>query len=176
MTRSETQRPLLYLDIDGVLLRRTNCLGLGGSRLFQLATGALPFLTWATDHFEVFWLSARTADGDATKAERAFRQASSSFAYAPAFASMISDIPAAPWRDAKILGIDIGKNFIWIDDDPDPYSVRRLATKGLSGRLLRASSDEVPDVLVTLPARITSCLGEIQQAGIHPARRAGSLS
>ena len=160
MTPSMTQHTALYLDIDGVLLRRTGTLGLGGTTIFELAVGASQFLSWAARRFEVFWLSARTASGESGHAMRAFRHAAPSSMRSPAFVNLIGNIRAAPWQDAKIDGIDIKRDFLWIDDDPDPVSVRRLAASGLSHRLLRASSDDKPDILTTLPEQIAMRLGK----------------
>jgi hypothetical protein len=154
ITRSSTPKPALYLDIDGVLLRRTGILGLGGTRLFELAAGARQFLGWAASRFEVFWLSARTADGERANAERAFRHASPSGLRTPAFMDLIGRIRAVPWHDAKINGIDRDRGFLWIDDDPDPISMRLLDAGGLTNRLIRASADSSPNILHALPQEI----------------------
>jgi hypothetical protein len=64
--------PILYLDIDGVLLRRRHSGMFDG---FELAVGCLEFLEWATSRFRCRWLSMRCRPGFLDRSRRAFRAA-----------------------------------------------------------------------------------------------------
>src|SRR4051794_10391814 len=64
--------PWLYLDIDGVLLKRRQP---GLLDAFELAPGCLEFLVWATTWFRCRWLSARCRAGWPDGSRRAFRLA-----------------------------------------------------------------------------------------------------
>ena len=74
----------LYLDLDGVILRRT---GRGGRLAFEVAPGAMEFLSWATENFTCYWLTSRSHDGSIDGIERAFR-------FAIPTANMVSDVSA----------------------------------------------------------------------------------
>jgi hypothetical protein len=52
--------PLLYLDIDGVLLRRRHR---GIFDAFEIAPDCVDFLAWATPRFQCRWLSSRCRRG-----------------------------------------------------------------------------------------------------------------
>jgi hypothetical protein len=148
-------RIALYLDIDGVLLRRTRQQGFGAMSLYEVASGATELLEWATANFDVFWLSTRTSGGSIENAERAFRHASPSAMRSDRFSSLIRSIPASQWDTAKISGIDTAKPFFWIDEDPDPISVAHLSENDLMHRLIKVSVDREPDLLNSLPGVIT---------------------
>jgi hypothetical protein len=53
----------------------------------------------------------------------------------------------APWGKAKIEGIDLWKDFRWIDDNPDQVSLDRLERVGLAHCWVEASTDRQPDDL-----------------------------
>ena len=148
-------RIALYLDIDGVLLRRTPQQGFGAMNLYEIASGATEFLVWAAANFDVFWLSSRTSDGSIENAERAFRHASPSAMRSGHLSSLIRSIPASQWETAKISGIDIARPFFWIDDDPDPTSIAHLNDSDLKQRLIKVSVDSEADLLSALPRIIT---------------------
>lgn len=148
-------RIALYLDIDGVLLRRTRQQGFGAISPYEIAYGATRFLEWATAKFDVFWLSTRTSGGSIDNAERAFRHASPSAMRSDRFSSLIRSIPAPQWDTAKIYGIDVARPFFWIDDDPDQISVAHLSDRDLMHRLIKVSVDSEPDLLNSLPGVIT---------------------
>jgi hypothetical protein len=134
----------LYLDLDGVMLRRT---GQG----FQVANHALPFLRFAIDHFDVRWLSARSHEGDTTEVERAFRHAlpnpTASKQDRDALTKIVSSIPTAAWGETKSDAFTPGVSFIWVDDNPDTRALKWLKQRGLSDRLVVAVTDQVPDDL-----------------------------
>jgi hypothetical protein len=62
------ERPILYLDIDGVILRRR----LTSARVrdaFEVARHAPEFLHWAVTHFDARWLSSRCELGESKESD-----------------------------------------------------------------------------------------------------------
>ena len=64
--------PLLYLDIDGVLLRRRHT---GMFDAYEIAPDCLDFLEWATTRFQCRWLSSRCRAGWPDGTRRALHHA-----------------------------------------------------------------------------------------------------
>jgi hypothetical protein len=137
----------LYLDLDGIILRRTGRTDFKGRNEFAIAPGAMDFLSWAIDHFNCYWLTSRSHDGGYGGIERAFRFAVSANSLPEEIMMVIHAIAPAPWGKLKIEGIDQSRNFYWVDDNPDEASVYALETAGKSSRLVMASTDEQPDDL-----------------------------
>ena len=65
----------LHLDLDGLILRRTGRPGFGGRREFEIAPGAMAFLSWASENFNCFWLTSRPRNGGYKDIDMAFRLA-----------------------------------------------------------------------------------------------------
>ncbi len=137
----------LYLDLDGVILRRTGRTDFKGRNEFVVAPGAMDFLSWAAEHFNCYWLTSRSHDGGYRGIERAFRFAVSANSLPEEIMSAIHAIVPAPWVKFKIEGIDQSRNFYWVDDNPDEDSVSALEAAGKSSRLIIASVDKRPDDL-----------------------------
>jgi hypothetical protein len=144
----------LYLDVDGVMLRRT-------PQGFQVADHALLFLRFATDHFNAYWLTARSHEGNTAEVERAFRHAmpnpTASKQDRNALTKIVSAIPAAAWREMKAGAFSAEEDFYWIDDNPDQASQSWLEQQNLSSRIVVASTDQHPDDL----SRVQGVLQEI---------------
>jgi hypothetical protein len=145
----------LYLDLDGVILRRTGRTEFGGRVEFIVAPGAMEFLAWAVENFNCYWLTARSVDGTYDEIERAFRFAIPTTNMAAETRDLIRSITPAPWSGSKVSGIDLSREFVWVDDDPDDASVAALESAGAASRLIVASTDGVPDDLV----RVRGLLG-----------------
>ena len=137
----------LYLDLDGIILRRTGRTDFKGRNEFAIAPGAMDFLSWAIDHFNCYWLTSRSHDGRYVGIERAFRFAVSANSLPEEIMMVIHAIAPAPWGKLKIEGIDQSRNFYWVDDNPNEDSVSALVEAGLLSRLVMASTDERPDDL-----------------------------
>lgn len=137
----------LYLDLDGIILRRTGRTDLKGQNEFVVAPGAMEFLSWAADHFNCYWLTSRSHDGGYGCIERAFRFAIPANSIATETKRLIWAIRPVLWGTEKVSGIDLSKGFWWIDDNPDSGSMAALEYAGLSSRLVVASTDERPDDL-----------------------------
>ena len=144
----------LYLDVDGVMLRRT-------PQGFLVVNHALTFLDFVTEHFDVYWLTARSHQGDTEEVERAFRHAlpnpTASKQDRGALAKIVSSIPVAAWGETKSDAFSAEEDFYWIDDNPDGLSLAWLDQRGLSGRLVVASTDQHQDDL----SRVQGVLQEI---------------
>ena len=65
-------RPILFIDVDGVLLRRRHP---GIFDAFELAPDCLKFLEWATARFRCFWLTSRARTGWPDGIRRGFHAA-----------------------------------------------------------------------------------------------------
>ena len=87
----------LFVDIDGVLLRRDN----------TLAKDAKEFLGWAIDHFDCYWLTTRDRSG-LERIITAFKDQLPE--------DLIRKIKPTQWETLKTEAIDLNSDFYWIDD------------------------------------------------------------
>jgi hypothetical protein len=137
----------LYLDLDGVILRRTGRTEIGGRTEFEVAPDAMEFLSWVIENFNCYWLTSRSHDGTYDEIERAFRFAISVISMAVETKDLIRALNPTPWGAEKVSGIDLSRDFYWVDDNPDSDSVAALEAAGESSRLIIASTDQRPDDL-----------------------------
>ena len=135
--------PDLFLDIDGVLLRRRHSGMFDG---FEIAPHCLDFLTWATSRFRCRWLSMRCRQGFLDGSRRAFRAAGAPLDD-PRWA-VLNLIEPAAWRVDKTEAIDPAANFWWIDDNPSEHDRDWLRAHNRQDRLIEVSSDRDPEALV----------------------------
>jgi hypothetical protein len=137
-------RPILFIDIDGVCLKRRQHSGMFDG--FELATGCLEFLEWATARFRCRWLSSRCRQGFLDGSRRAFRQAGAPTAD-PRWA-VLDQVEPAAWSVNKTEGIDPASNFWWLDDDPSEHEREWLRAHHRQDRLIEVSCDRDPDALL----------------------------
>jgi len=154
----------LYLDVDGVVLRRTGTVTARGSTEFEIANSALAFLSWCVENFDCRWLTARSHEGEIAEVDRAFRHAvrsrdMSEQEYAE-LKVLVGGIPVARWGAMKAEAFVEEESFIWVDDNPDEGSLEWLAGCGLHDRLVVASTDQEPGDLV----RVLVVLGDCARA------------
>ncbi len=141
-------RTTLYLDVDGVLLRRVAA-GPRGVTV-RAADGLAEFLDWAVARFDCVWLSTRDRDGGAAGVLSAFRAVLGPVAF-DTLCPLLSSIRTVPWQGrAKFVGIDFTRPFFWIDDAPDEDSLAELERRGLGDRLLLCCTDRQPGDLARL--------------------------
>ena len=138
----QDDRPFLFLDIDGVLLRRRNS---DIFDAFELAPGCLEFLIWATAQFRCRWLSSRCRAGWPDASRRAFRLAGASLDD-PRWA-VLDQIEPAVWSASKTEAIDPTSDFWWIEDDPTEHDRAWLVVHRRLDRLIEISSDRDPYAL-----------------------------
>jgi hypothetical protein len=141
--------PLLYLDIDGVFLRRRNRGIFDG---FEIACGCLEFLEWATASFQCRWLSSRCREGWPDESRRAFRLAGAPFD--DLRWRVLDLIEPALWKASKTEAIDPKSEFWWIDDAPSEAERDWLRAHGRQDRLIEVSSDRDPRALCYARSRL----------------------
>jgi hypothetical protein len=150
-------RPFLFIDIDGVLLRRRHSGMFDG---FELAPGCLEFLEWATILFRCRWLSMRCRQpGFPDGSRRAFRHAG-----APLDDSrwaVLDLVGLAPWSVNKTEAINPKSDFWWIDDNPSQHDRDWLCTQNREDRLIEVSSDRHPDALLHARAALLAATREM---------------
>lgn len=95
-------KPAIYLDIDGVLLANEA----------NLATGASEFIKYATDNFDVYWLTTHCMDGDPAHAVEYVQRATDKD-----LRPYLQKFKPVSWGIAKTEAIDFSKPFLWFDDD-----------------------------------------------------------
>ncbi len=105
-------KPSLYLDIDGVLLANDE----------NLTIGAIEFIKYAADNFEVYWLTTHCMNGDPNHAVE-YVQRTTDENIRP----YLQKFKPTTWSLKKTDAIDFSKPFLWYDDDC--YSGERLALK-----------------------------------------------
>lgn len=143
---------LLFIDLDGVLLRRRHSGNFDG---FEVAPGCLDFLEWATARFRCRWLSTRCRSNWADGARRAFRLAGASLDE-PRWA-VLDLIERAAWSANKTDAIDPALDFWWIDADPTERDRDWLWVHNREDRLIEISSDRDPDALLVARRWIAGC-------------------
>jgi hypothetical protein len=141
----------LFIDVDGVLLRRTGQKTSRGFTEFQIANHATTFLRFCTEHFDCWWLTARSRGGSIAEVERAFRHAVRNPAASEQdrddLKALVIGVPVAAWRKTKADAFSAEEDFYWIDDNPDQSSLSWLDQHGLSSCLVVTSTDQHPDDL-----------------------------
>jgi hypothetical protein len=128
--------PVLFVDLDGVLLRRRHSGVFDG---FELAPGCLDFLESATARFQCRWLSTRCRQGWPDGSRRAFRLAGAQLDD-PRWAVLDLIEPAA-WTVSKTEAIDPASEFLWLDDDPTEHDLDWLRVHNRADRLIQVHSD-----------------------------------
>ncbi|MDQ5969981.1 MAG: hypothetical protein QG593_498 [Patescibacteria group bacterium] len=105
-------KPSLYIDIDGVLLANEE----------NLTIGAIEFIKYAADNFEVYWLTTHCMNGDPSHAVEYVQRTTDED-----LRSYLGKFKPTTWSLMKTDAIDFKRPFLWYDDDC--YSGERLALK-----------------------------------------------
>ena len=121
----------VYLDIDGVLVRDG-----------KPTPDCFPFLRWAVDCHQPFWLTTRDAHGEHTGILAAFRHALNTPTLPTEVEALLRAVRPTKWRGSKVTGIALASDFVWIDDDPLAVEIDTLRGLGLLHRLLIVDSDD----------------------------------
>jgi hypothetical protein len=149
---SRLKKTKLFIDVDGVLLRRTGQQTSRGLTEFLIANHATAFLSFCTEHFDCWWLTARSREGNLAEVERAFRHALRNPAASEQdrddLEALVTDIPVAAWGEMKADAFSVEEDFYWIDDNPDKASKNWLEQHDLTDRLVGANTDRQLDDLV----------------------------
>jgi hypothetical protein len=92
----------IYLDIDGVLLANES----------NLAQGAIEFIKYAADNFDVYWLTTHCMNGDPAHAVEYIAQVEQED-----LRPWLKKFKPTVWSLKKTDAIDFTKPFFWYDDD-----------------------------------------------------------
>jgi hypothetical protein len=149
-----SEQRILFLDIDGVLLRRRQS---GVFDAFEVAPCCLSFLEWATSRFRCRWLSTRCRQGWPEGARRAFRLAGARLDD-PRW-QVLNLIEPAAWMVSKTEAMDPNSNFWWVDDDPTEEDRMWLRAHNREDRLIEVSVDRDPGALLLVQAHLTRLRG-----------------
>jgi hypothetical protein len=131
---------IIYLDVDGVLLRRS-CVSRSG---FELSPYAEEFLAHLVGCHRVRWLTTRCRAGMPNDIARAFRHAMQVASLPPRLAELITLVEPAEWNACKTEVIDFSVDFYWIDDNPTREALQVLAQHGCEHRWIEARVDHDP--------------------------------
>jgi len=97
MNFQRDRKPLLYIDVDGVLVGEYE-------GFFQLRPHVEEFLSWAIESFECRWLTVRPV----FEVTALLRRIDAAY--------LIPFIEEAIWGHMKIEAIDFTRSFFWIED------------------------------------------------------------
>jgi hypothetical protein len=140
----------LFLDIDGVLLGKTD----PASPKIVLANHAREFLEFAVGHFDCYWLTSH-CKGDAQAVLDYLRP------YVP-------DDLMPLLRQVKPTTFDVMKtealkgNFYWLDDSPMACEIEWLKDRGLLDRWICVDTRKGPDDLLMAMERLGQALASRQ--------------
>lgn len=144
------RKPILFHDIDGVLYGTY-----GGC--FQLRPNVKPWLEWASEHFEVVWLT--TWDEEKIKTLLSVVGAEKFWKDLPRPQTLRR--PAWEQRQSKAKWIAAtgslkGQPWVWIDDDLP--TLEELQALGIDPARCLAVDPKGPDALVMIQAQCTEML------------------
>lgn len=117
-----TDRPKLFVGLDGPVLVPGDIMTRDEYLGAAIAPYARPFMHWATQHFDVHWLSDRGAA-------------------AATYITQLLGLPAdkvriAGFMDSKVEALEPHKNFFWVDSELIPHELSWLAQHGHVDRLI----------------------------------------
>jgi len=134
-----TTRPILYLDVDGVLLGR----GDPGDPAVVPARHAESFLAFCTKRYDCRWLTTHCREGDTGAVMRHLARYAGEDLLAPA-----RGVGPTTWRTLKTEVIDPDSDFLVIDDGLLQVEQEWLARHGILDRWIRADTRKDPDDLI----------------------------
>lgn len=126
-------KPILYLDIDGVLLANET----------NLSEGAADFIKYAADNFEVYWLTTHCMDGTTEHAVEYLQRGS-----AEDLRPWLEKFKLVTWSVAKTEAIDFTKPFLWFDDDCFSGERMKLNERGVFHSWIEVDLRKYPDQMV----------------------------
>ena len=121
----------LYLDIDGVILKKN------GTPAENLTT----FLEYATKNYECYWLTTH-CDGDASVPIQHIGHL-----FDDETVELMKKIKPTSWQTAKTRAIDFNKPFLWFDDDLFYEEKESLLEKGVLDNWIEVDLAKNPDQL-----------------------------
>jgi hypothetical protein len=134
----------IYIDVDGVCLRNASASPAG----MEPAPHVFEFLQWATEFHQPHWLTTRDAHGQHDGILRAFRLAIGSPTLPTEIEALLKSIKPTTWHGSKVSGIDLGSDFVWIDDQPLRVEIDVLQSRNLLSRLIVIDTNKDDDGLL----------------------------
>jgi hypothetical protein len=151
----DATRPILYLDVDGVLLGAAGRAGEGQSGLgTALARHAEEFLAYCTTQCDCYWLTTHCREGDAGPVMRYLARYAGEIALVLAAA-----VKPTAWCTLKTEVIDPESDFYVVDDGLLQVEQEWLAVHGVRDRWIetdtRIRPDDLKRVLGLLQEKLT---------------------
>jgi len=126
---------VLYLGIDGVLLRGTGTAG------WELAPHAVRFLRWAIAGHTPFWLTPLAHAGISA----AFKDCAG---WDAELEPLLPAVTTLPWMGTKTAAINMDADFYWIDANPTPADHQALDHHGCRSRWIEVDANVFLDALL----------------------------
>ena len=126
-------QPNIYLDIDGVLLANEE----------NLSIGAVEFIKYAIEHFDVYWLTTHCMDGDPAHVIEYLNRASTED-----LRPRLEMFKPVTWSLKKTEAIDFSKPFLWFDDDCFSGEKIDLDEHGVFNSWIEVNLAKYPDQMV----------------------------
>lgn len=123
----------IYLDIDGVLLANEA----------NLSIGAVEFIKYAADHFDVYWLTTHCMDGQTAHAIEYLQRGSQEN-----LRPWLEKFKPVSWSLAKTEAINFNEPFLWFDDDCFSGERAALREHGVFNSWVEIDLRKYPDQLV----------------------------
>jgi len=145
-------KPVLYLDIDGTLLRfPANMIREEAEAFWKKyphggpANGVADFIIWAMTHFEVRWLTCWTGIG--TLDDLQVQQLSDILKVSRfRLASIVN--PDHHDCTTKTTGIDFNRDWVWVEDELSAHEFYYLKGRGCLDRFYYTDSSKNPNALI----------------------------
>lgn len=135
--------PILYLDIDGVLLTTKHT---------QAAPGVEEFVDFITQRFTCYWLTTH-CKGDSAPALRYLAR----FLPPATLEKLREAVQPTNWDTLKTEAIDVTADFYWLDDQPYQAEIVYLEARGIDDRLLIVNLYQAEE-LTGIISYLQSCL------------------
>ena len=132
----ESKKKLLYLDVDGVLLGKSNL------NKVILAPYAKEFLSFCLKNFECYWLTTHCKDSETENVIRQIKEYADNFVI-----GLIKQILPTTWKTLKTEVIDFRSDFFWVDDSPLQYEIEQLKMNSVFHRWIEVNTRKCPDDL-----------------------------
>lgn len=121
----------IYLDIDGVLLKKDG----------EPSDGVLEFLKYVTDNHSVYWLTTHCRGGENNAVEYLLR------ALPAESREYLDKIIPTDWQTLKTEAIDFSQDFRWFDDYSMQAELNVLAENNAKDKLVLVDLKSAPDKL-----------------------------
>ena len=146
MTREKESFLNLYLDIDGILLGRSDPAG----QEVCLARHAEAFLDFALRHFNCYWLTTH-CDGTRESVLRYLRPYCSDD-----LLKKLAEVRPTQFRTVKTEALE--GDFYWVEDAPLQAEIEWLKSRGLLSRWIEVNTRKRPDDLLTAMSRLRTAI------------------